>query len=290
MSQEEKPITLGYERTLPDIRDFTPETPEIKQITDKLAAPKITERPSRYDSLIEFFPPVLKQKMSDCVAYATVAKVEFFEIKNFGKRINHSQRFIYKMTKHLQGRKGSVGTSVRQAFKSLQQYGVCHEETWPYSSSVSKSDVMPSDEAFKEALNYQAIKYFRVDKNGVSTKNAAEVLNGVKDQLLQGLPTTTGFTTYASIKDDYTDDTGNIPFPSKGEKVRGGHMIVVYGYDDNLIVKNNRDNTETKGALLIRNSWGTGWGDDGYGALPYKYIEKAQTDDFWVLVASEWPV
>jgi hypothetical protein len=29
---------------------------------------------------------------------------------------------------------------------------------------------------------------------------------------------------------------------------------------------------EGKGALLVRNSWGTAWGDQGYGWLPYAYV------------------
>jgi hypothetical protein len=37
----------------------------------------------------------------------------------------------------------------------------------------------------------------------------------------------------------------------------GAHMVVLVGWDD------------TKGAWLMRNSWGTDWGDDGYGWIAY---------------------
>jgi C1A family cysteine protease len=40
----------------------------------------------------------------------------------------------------------------------------------------------------------------------------------------------------------------------------GGHAICFVGYDSK------------KKLIKFKNSWGTNWGDNGYGYLPYNYI------------------
>ena len=51
---------------------------------------------------------------------------------------------------------------------------------------------------------------------------------------------------------------------------------------------NTKNNKETTGALLIRNSWGNKWGENGFGWLPYNYIINKLACDFWSLISMDW--
>jgi CDP-diacylglycerol--serine O-phosphatidyltransferase len=67
-----------------------------------------------------------------------------------------------------------------------------------------------------------------------------------------------GFTVYSSMSQ--ASQTGAIPFPMGGEQIQGGHAVVAAGYDDNRIIRNaSPGGVSTRGAVLIRNSWGRGW-------------------------------
>jgi C1A family cysteine protease len=63
-----------------------------------------------------------------------------------------------------------------------------------------------------------------------------------------------------------------VPVPTRHDHLRGGHAVLVVGYD------------HARRLLTFRNSWGRGWGDGGYGYLPYAFIASANlTWDFWTM-------
>ena len=60
------------------------------------------------------------------------------------------------------------------------------------------------------------------------------------------------------------------------------------GYDDKMKITNESNGETAAGAVLIRNSWSTQWGEEGYGWLPYEYVLEGLAIDWWTLLENEW--
>ena len=164
--------------------------------------------------------------------------------------------------------------------KALVCFGVPPEEFWPYD--VSRYDDEPAAFLYAFGLNYKTTQYYRLDPPGTSRE---QVLARVKTNLAAGLPSMFGFTVFDSIRQAET--TGEIPFPRQTDRREGGHAIDAVGYDDNKVIT-HAGGDSTKGALLIRNSWGSGWGQNGYGWLPYDYILRGLAEDWWSIIDAAW--
>jgi C1A family cysteine protease len=162
-------------------------------------------------------------------------------------------------------------------------FGVPPEAYWPYTEDEKEFDKEPPAFCYAFAQNYQTVTYFRHDP---SPTKAEQILKAVRTYLAKGHPTMFGFTVYNSI--EQAEKTGRIPFPSQKEKIEGGHAVAAVGYDDKMKIRNKYGGIETTGAFMIRNSWGKGWGEGGYGWLPYDYVLKGLAQDFWAILKKEW--
>ncbi len=277
-------LGMGWLPDYPDFRDYTVEHDAVNAMLAKVGAAKPLKAglPVTAD-LRPWCPPIENQgSLGSCTANAGVAMVEYFERRAFGKHVDASRLFLYKATRNMLHWTGDTGAFLRSTMGAMAIFGVPPEEYWPYI--VADYEKEPSAFCYAFAQNYQSISYYRLDPSG-TTKTT--VLNQIKTNLAGGLPSMFGFTVYNSYTQAGT--TGKLPYPTAGEKIVGGHAIVAVGYDDNMKIKNaNPGAVETTGALLIRNSWGTGWGVAGYGWLPYEYVLKGLATDWWSLLKANW--
>ena len=288
---------MGWLPDPPDFRDFTVEQKtvpgrlqqlgETEPVADMLKQAGVADVPKRLPAKADqrqYFSAIEDQAaLGSCTAQAGVGLLEYFERRTHGRELDGSRLFLYKVTRNLLHLTGDTGAWLRSTMAAMTLFGVPPEEYWPYV--IPDYDIEPPAFLYSFASNFQALSYYRLDPPNTSR---AELLQRAKANIAAGLVPMFGFTVYSSYG-QAASNGGKFPFPGNNERVEGGHAVIAAGYDDTIEIKNaNPGGPTTKGAFLIRNSWGTDWGTAGYGYLPYAYISAGLAVDWWSLVKNEW--
>lgn len=278
-------VGTGWLPPLPDLRDYNETVGDIPLMAEKLGIPQDGEQDLPESTDWRSYCSGIEQQgqLGSCTAQAAVGAAEYYQRRAYQEHIDGSRLFVYKATRNLMGVRGDTGAWLRSTMGALVTCGIPPERYWPYQTE--DFDREPPSFVYSVAEEFEAVKYFCHDPLGAN-RPPREVLSRVQAYLAAGIPSIFGFFGFESFSD--TDREGGIPFPCPGERALWGHAVMAVGYDNDLQVTNTRCGTSTRGALLIRNSWGENWGDGGYGWLPYRYLLEGHARDFWSLISMEW--
>ncbi|MGZ4869536.1 MAG: C1 family peptidase [Halobacteriota archaeon] len=256
------PYKMGWLQDLPDNRDFLLSVaPQKLEAVAKTLPPRVDLRNGT---------PILDQNgFNACVAHAVMGAFMWIMQHTTQTCWVGSRMFVYKLARDMDHIVGDNGATVRSGTKVTGKYGVPHETSWPYVKE--NIDAQPPQRVFDEAKKAMATNYYRVNVRQTTYDKALIAIKAA----LQQFPVSFGSMIYDSIFDVGTD--GKIPLPSLDQQPAGGHALLALGYDDGIDIQNE------KGALLLQNSWGDGWGAKGYGWFPYRYVLAGLTRDLWII-------
>ncbi len=259
-----KTARYGWVPDLPDARDHLYAAPRIA-----LAAP-----PPHVD-LRGDCPPVYDQgRIGSCTANAIAAAFEFGLKKQGLPDFMPSRLFIYYNERAMEGHVGfDSGAQIRDGVKSVATLGVCSEQEWAYDDTPATSDGGPFPPGAREAERPPAQSYTDALRNRATTyRRITQDLGQMRGCLASGSPFLFGFTVYQSFESPEVAKSGVASLPQPGEQALGGHAVLAVGYDD------------PAQTFTVRNSWGPGWGQDGYFTLPYQYLAtRGLASDFWTI-------
>jgi C1A family cysteine protease len=208
----------------------------------------------------KFPPPFQQGELGSCTANAICGVITYDNPKFFGSRLflYYNERLLENTTQE------DAGAMLSDGIDTLKKHGICDEKDWKYD--VSKFAVKPPEKCYQDALSHQALCVKNIENNITEMKNA----------LGQGYPFVVGITIFESFEGDEVARTGMVSMPRTDEECYGGHAVVCVGYDDD------------KKLWIMRNSWGTGWGDKGYFYLPYDYLLSDDlATDLWCITKME---
>jgi hypothetical protein len=148
------------------------------------------------------------------------------------------------------------GTSLKTALDVARKFGVVRDTTLPFASG--KLYAGQAKTFYAIAALRKILAYFNLGTNP-SNWRAWLANNGPIMVRLD----------VDSTWDDATFNDGKLDTYNPGS-TRGGHAVALVGY--------------TADRFIVRNSWGTGWGDKGFGYASPAYAQAAFTEAYGVEV------
>jgi len=146
------------------------------------------------------------------------------------------------------------GTSLKSALDVCRKWGTVEDTLLPFASG--KLYPGTEGEFYAIAATGRISAYFNLGTNPTAWKN----------WLSQNGPILTRLGVDATW-DGATGTNGNLDV-YQPQTNRGGHAVALVGY--------------TPDRFIVRNSWGTAWGDKGYAYASYGYAQAAFTEAYGV--------
>jgi hypothetical protein len=197
-----------------------------------------------------------QEDTGSCVGWATAEGVVRYHMVAAGKLpkpVLLSPRFVWMGSKETDAFTArpetfieGAGTSLKAAMDIARKYGTVPMSVLPFHIAT-KMYTGDENSFYATAAQRRITAYFNMQRN----------LQQWKSWLASHGPILAGLSVDHTW-DNATNTAGNIDV-FMPNTVRGGHAIAVVGY------------TAT-GRFIVRNSWGTGWGDKGFGYVTPAYI------------------
>lgn len=216
------------------------------------AAPA-TGLPSVIDLSSNFPTPGDQGIQGSCVAWATAYAYKTFQegldrLWGVSTRDHQfSPAYVYNQI-HLPN---DGGAYTYQAMDLLVDQGVCSLADMPYNQHDYTTQ--PNTAQRQAATQYKALRWGYLS----SVTDMKNHLAAGDAFVFDGIPIYPDFDNLSSSNKIYDNTSGGL---------EGYHDVCVVGYDD------------SKNAFKVINSWGTGWGLNGYGYISYDLIQQ---QDVW---------
>jgi hypothetical protein len=154
----------------------------------------------------------------------------------------------------LAGAAGHDGTTLRAIGDAIEYTGQPLETIWPYNDTLGHGTETAPASATAAAFNTADLFEVPLGHDGIE--------GDVEATLTAGL----AVVVVIEITDEFENPSvdGEIDLPALSAPVNDYHAVTAVGAATNAARDSRR--------LLIRNSWGPGWGAGGYGWLPYDYL------------------
>lgn len=194
---------------------------------------------------------------STCLAFAISAA---HEVDLFGEHdiTDTCEEYLYWAAK--QHDDPSPGTTFPAARDGLARHGQPLEAQWPYDPDRDDQDpgYQPPAEAHRATPRWSP-----------AFGEVPATPNSVRAELDAGRAVVLGLPTWPDFDDPVE---GRLAVPDAGDLDGAYHAVTIIGYD------------ETTAEMLLRNSWGPEWGNDGVAWLALRFLDE-YVCDAWVLNA-----
>jgi C1A family cysteine protease len=235
--------------------------PAARVASKRAAAAEPAALPSHVDLSDRISPPGDQQSEGSCVGWAVGYATKTFDeaAEETWSPVPTNHRFSPSWVYNQINGGEDDGAYISDALDLIVDSGADTLDAFPYVNGDVTTT--PDDASLARAARFKARSW--------STLDVSE--SQFKSVLAQGNPVVIGLEVYPDF--DNLNGTTNTVYDSDVGSSRGRHALAIIGYDD------------ARGAFRFINSWGTGWGNGGYGWISYSFITNENVDmEAYVLI------